>query len=354
MTPELEALGWRPQLTAQLDAAQMQALQAGELQALRVAEVHRSLLQCWGAAQQSVEIERLPTDAQIAVAVGDWLLYQRETQQWSLLERVSLLERKAAGEGVGAQLIAANLDALFVVTSCTREFNPARLERYLALALDGGIEPVIVLTKIDLCENPDDYIDQARQLRPGQCVEAINAKQPDCIAALLAWCPPGQTVAMVGSSGVGKSTLATALGVEGQATGAVRDGDQKGRHTTTARSMHRLPGGGLLIDNPGVRELQLGECETGIQSLFEDVLAFAQCKFANCSHQHEPGCGVLAAVESGELPRRRLDSYQKLLAEQRLNAEVLAEKRQRERAQGKLYKRIQGARRRQRRGEDEA
>lgn len=354
MSPELMALGWRPQLTAQLDDAQLESLQNGALQALRVAEVHRSLLQCWGPEQQRVEIERLPTDAQIAVAVGDWLLYTPETKLWTLLERISLLERKAAGEGVGAQLIAANLDALFVVTSCTREFNPARLERYLALALDGGIEPVIVLTKIDLCEDLDQYIEQARQLRPGQCVEAINATQPDCTAALLAWCPPGQTVAMVGSSGVGKSTLATALGVEGQATGAVREGDQKGRHTTTSRSMHQLPNGGLLIDNPGVRELQLGECETGIQALFEDVLAFAQCRFADCSHQHEPGCGVLEAVASGQLLRRRLDSYQKLLAEQRLNTEVLADKRQRERAQGKLYKRVQGTRRRQRRGEEDA
>ena len=351
MNAHLTALGWGQDFTAQLESAQIERLQSGELQAVRVAEVHRSQLIAWGEAG-NVEIERQPTDAQIAVAVGDWLLHDAEAQRWQLLTRRSVLERKAAGEGVGSQLIAANLDTLFVVTSCNREFNPARLERYLALALDGGVEPVLVLTKIDLCEDPEDYARQAGELRPGQVVELINSKDPASVQGVRAWCPPGQTAAMVGSSGVGKSTLATALGVEGQATGAVREGDDKGRHTTTWRSMHRLPGGGLLIDNPGVRELQLGECETGIQALFADVLDHANCKFSDCGHSHEPGCGVLAAVAEGRLEQRRLDSYRKLLAEQRINAEALAEKRARERTQGKFYKSVQGSRRRQRRGEE--
>lgn len=345
------ALGWGQHFTAQLDDTQLSELQAGELLAVRIAEVHRSQMIAWSDRGQ-VEIDRLPTDAHIAVAVGDWLLFRPDNRQWQLLQRRSVLERKAAGEGVASQLIAANLDILFVVTSCNREFNPARLERYLALALDGGVEPVLVLSKIDLCDDPQEYARQARDLRPGQMVELINSKDPSSVAGVRAWCPPGQTAAMVGSSGVGKSTLATALGVAGQAMGAVREGDDKGRHTTTWRSMHRLPDGGLLIDNPGVRELQLGECETGIQALFADVLDHANCKFSDCVHSHEPGCGVLAAVAEGRLEQRRLDSYRKLLAEQRQNAEVLAEKRAKERAQGKLYKGIQSGRRRVRRGEE--
>ena len=290
--------------------------------------------------------EDLPT-------VGDWLLLDSSTGQVQrMLERKSLFRRKAAGGESKVQLIAANVDTLFVVTSCNQDFNLSRLERYLALALEAKVEPVLVLTKADLVNDISEYHRQAMGLNPGMAVETVNALDSSSVASLVSWCASGQTVALVGSSGVGKSTLINTLcGESRQETGAIREEDDKGRHTTTTRSLHSLPEGGLLIDSPGLRELQLSECIEGVSSLFEDIEELAQsCRFNDCLHQHEDSCAVKAAVARGDLSSRRLANYQKLVAEQKRNAESIAEKRRRERDFCKHVRNVQAARQKERNG----
>jgi ribosome biogenesis GTPase len=279
--------------------------------------------------------------------VGDWLLLDGDGQPLRLLERTSLFKRMASGRDARVQLMAANVDTLFIVTSCNQEFSLSRLERYLALALDAGVEPVVILTKADLIESTKEFCDQTRALRPGLAVESINAKDANVINILRPWCTIGKTVALVGSSGVGKSTLVNALSsATVQAVGATREKDAKGRHTTTARSLHLLPGGGLLIDSPGMRELQLSDCEEGVATLFEEIEAVARnCRFNDCRHLGEVGCAVETAAERDELDPRRLANYLKLKAEQERADETLAEKRRKDKSLGKRYKRAQGQKR---------
>ena len=290
------------------------------------------------------EAEELPT-------IGDWLLLDSATgQPQRLLERKSLFRRKAAGIEAKLQLLAANIDTLFIVTSCNSDFNLSRLERYLALALDAQVEPVLVLTKSDLVDDSLEYQRQAMSLKPDMAVETVNALDPESVGPLLAWCGHGQTVAMAGSSGVGKSTLLNSLcGSSGQATATIREDDAKGRHTTTARSVHFLPEGGLLIDSPGIRELQLSDCEAGVSLLFEDIETLAQsCRYKDCRHLSESDCAVKAAVNEGNLSSRRLANYNKLMAEQERNSETIAEKRRRERDFGKLCRSVMAVKRKER------
>jgi ribosome biogenesis GTPase len=277
--------------------------------------------------------------------VGDWLLLGNDGQPTRLLERKSVFCRNAAGQDARIQLLAANVDTLFIVTSCNQDFNLSRLERYLALALESGAEPVMVLTKVDLIEDAAEFIEQARTLRPGLIIETINCKAPDSAEILRQWCGVGRTVALVGSSGVGKSTLINTLFAEEiQETGAIRDEDAKGRHTTTARTLHLLPGGGLLLDSPGMRELQLSECELGIATLFDEIEQVARrCRFNDCRHQGEPGCAVKLAADANELDPRRLSNYLKLLAEQERTAETIVDQRRREKDLGKSYKKSMAA-----------
>lgn len=276
------------------------------------------------------------------LAVGDWVLLKPETQRGlRRLERQTVLARKAAGEEIRSQLIAANIDTMFVVCSCNQDFSLSRIERYLALILQSEAVPVVVLTKADLHESPGELRRQVEQLHAGLLVETLDARDPDQVRVLNAWCGPGQSVALLGSSGVGKSTLANALGAGDLATSGIREQDGKGRHTTTARSLHLLPDGGVLIDNPGMRELQLTACEDGVADLFEDVFAIAQtCRFRNCGHDGDEGCAVQAALESGQLDHRRFVSFSKLNAEQARNSESLAERRQRDRKTGRFYKSV--------------
>jgi len=278
--------------------------------------------------------------------VGDWLLLDIESlKPQQILERKSLFKRKAAGIEAKHQLICANIDTLFIVTSCNQDFNLSRLERYLALAYEAKVEPVVVLTKTDLCDDINRYIIQARTLKQGLIVEAVNSLDGQSTSVLACWCQTGQTIALTGSSGVGKSTLINTLcHCNNQVTAEIRKDDAKGRHTTTSRSLHFLPEGGILIDTPGMRELQLVNCEDGLSNLFEEIEYLAQqCKFNNCEHTTEQQCAVIQAIENGELEPRRLVSYKKLKAEQARNSETIAERRTREKGFVKMCRNVQAA-----------
>lgn len=331
----LADLGWRPHFQGQLDAEE-----PAELRPARVAAAHRTDLVLWTEAGEC----RLPLggrwfrgDVTDRPVVGDWVLLDPGgTSVLRRLERFSVIRRVAPGRR-GLQVMCANLDVLFVVTSCNEEFNEARLERYLALAHDTAVLPVVVLTKADGPEGPDAYLDAARALGRDLDVVAVNGLAPETVEPLRAYLGRGTTVALVGSSGVGKSTLVNALaGRDLAATGAIREADAKGRHTTTHRALHRLPGGGLVLDAPGLRELQLPDVEAGVQDTFEGIEALAaRCRFADCAHHREPGCAVRAAVEAGALEPRRLHSYRKLQREQAAAAETLAQRHARLRRFGK-------------------
>ena len=266
--------------------------------------------------------------------VGDWLLLNEQHQFLRLLERYSCFKRKSAGTGNDWQLIAANVDTAFIVCSMNEDFNPSRIERYVALAEAAEVEPVVVLTKADLTEQPEQWIDNVRSINKQLQVVALNALDSSCADALSDWLKPGSTVVMLGSSGVGKSTLANSLlGEARQLTQGIREDDAKGRHTTTGRSLFPLPNSGLILDTPGMRELQLADCHDGIVSAFADIQQLAEgCRFADCQHHSEPGCAVQAALAQGELGPRRLANYQKLLKEDELNSATLAEKRAKDKA----------------------
>jgi ribosome biogenesis GTPase len=340
----LRAIGWKPFFEQQLPSDGSRPFIVA-----RVSAHHGSRILLLGeGGELSIPTQLAESIGQFAV--GDWLLLDADDHRAiERLERQTLLHRKASGEEIKSQVIAANIDTIFIVSSCNEDFNLSRIERYLALALESGATPVVVLTKADLNSAPAELRQQVEQLHTGLLVEALDARDPQQAAVLTAWCGPGQSVALLGSSGVGKSTLASALGVEGLLTGGIREQDGKGRHTTTSRSLHLLASGGVLVDNPGMRELQLPACEQGVNELFEDVLQIAaDCRFTNCNHDGDSGCAVMAAVDSGELDARRFASFKKLLAEQAHNSRSLADRRQFDKKTGKLYKSIIADKRRRR------
>ncbi|WP_112875152.1 ribosome small subunit-dependent GTPase A [Paracoccus endophyticus] len=328
----LERLGWGPVFARQIDADAL-----AETPPVRVVAVHRSGLQVAGDGID----EMIPPGPE--ATVGDWLLLDRARPRSSrVLDRNSLIKRRAPGTGRAVQLIAANIDTVFIVTSCNQDFNVARLERYVALAFDAGIEPVIVLTKADLAEDTAPYVEAARKVSDRAPVVALDARGAEPVLALADWCKPGRTVAFLGSSGVGKSTLANALlGAHAIATQGIREDDAKGRHTTTRRELHATPGGCLVLDTPGMRELQLTDAATGIADVFEDIEALAaRCRFSDCHHETEPGCAIQTAIEDGSLDPTRLARWRKLQAEDAFNSATLAERRENDRAFGKLVRSV--------------
>jgi ribosome biogenesis GTPase / thiamine phosphate phosphatase len=323
----LEELGWNPFFSEQVSVEE-----ARQCHPVRVMAVHRGKIAVTGAGvQHSITpyiLGALPTDDH--PTVGDWLLVDDTTlQPTRVLRRLNLFKRRAPGDPRKEQMIAANIDTLFIVASCNQDFSVARLERYLVLARDVGVDPVVVLTKTDLTETPDVFATAARAIEPGLRVETVNGRDPASAACLAAWCSIGKTVALLGSSGVGKSTLVNTLrGSDSIATQAIRANDDTGRHTTTVRQMHRLDRGGWLLDTPGMRELQLSDAAAGVSELFEDFLMVAQsCRFSDCVHGSEPGCAVQAAVGEGTLTSERFNRWRRLAADEGVTAQYLTKRR---------------------------
>ena len=257
-------------------------------------------------------------------AVGDFVAVRLNDAGPTVIETVlprrTALTRRAAGERAEDQVIAANIDTIFVMAGLDHDFNIRRIERYLAAVWESGASPVVLLNKADLYKDVGKQIGDLRAVAIGVDVHVVSALTAAGVDALAGYWREGLTVGFVGSSGVGKSTLLNCLlGRDAQTTAAVRGGDSRGRHTTTHRELFVLPGGGLVIDTPGLRELQLWDVgASALETTFADVEELAAgCRFGDCTHVHEPGCAVLGAVESGELPSERLHSWRKLQRELR-------------------------------------
>ncbi len=281
-------------------------------------------------------------------AVGDWVLTDG-TRVLRLLDRQTLLQRRAAGSEDRRQLLAANVDTLGIVTSCNADFNPARLERYLAMAQSAGCLPLVILTKGDLAEDPSSYARTAEQLSPLVVSVIVDARAPEAATQLAPWTKPGQTLALMGSSGVGKTTLTNTLTGGDAAVQGIREDDAKGRHTTTARSLVPVAGGGWLIDTPGIREVGLSDAAEGIAEVFSDIEDLAAtCRFRDCAHASEPGCAVQAAVAAGTLEPDRLLRWQKLLREDSYSAETPYQTRARNKATARLHASIQHSKKQRR------
>ncbi len=254
-------------------------------------------------------------------AVGDWVVAQPTgdgaARIEQILKRQTQFVRKAPGERTEQQVLAANVDAVFLVSGLDQDFNLRRIERYLVLAIESGARPIIVLNKADLCENILNKIDEVRSIAPATPIVAMSALYDEGLDAFEKNLPERSTAVLLGSSGVGKSTIINHLmGHETQTTQSVRESDSRGRHTTTHRELMMLQWGAMLIDTPGLRELQLwGEAQS-VQDTFQDISDIASsCKFSDCVHESEPGCAVKAALKEGSLNQDRYDSYVKLQRE---------------------------------------
>jgi ribosome biogenesis GTPase len=340
----INELGWKTYFQQQLTLEEYDGIIFG-----RVIAHHRSgYIVC--TEQQEFHLEHHISYP--AMTVGDWLLLDEQQGLVRLLERNSLFSRKAPGSKIEEQYIAANVDTVFIVCSLNFDFNLSRIERYLTLVNEAKAEAVIVLTKADLCDDVEDKRQQVQSLDPFLMIETVNSLDVESLQGLQSWCGTGQTVAFMGSSGVGKSTLVnTLMQTQTQTTGGIREDDSKGRHTTTSRSMHKMPKGGLLLDTPGMREIQLTASEEGLAETFSDVEALInQCRFSDCQHTNEPGCAVRKALEAGDLDERRMENYFKLQREQARNSASLAEKRSKSKEFGKFIKSVQSESRHRKKG----
>lgn len=329
----ITSLGWRPFFAQQVSTDELT-----ETPPVRIVEVHRKALHVVGD-RIDTSIRPLPN-----VTVGDWImLNQDDTLLSRVLDRLSLMKRRAPGSNLQIQLIASNIDTAFIVSSCNPDFNVARLERYISLAMEADTAPVIVLTKTDLATDPEDYIAQARAISDVVPVIALDARGDAPREQLAQWCKPGQTVAFFGTSGVGKSTLTNALaGSDAIETQEIREDDARGRHTTTRRQLYIVPNGCMVLDTPGMRELQMMDSASGIDDLFSNLHALsAQCKFNDCKHTVEPGCAVRAAIDDGTVEEARYTRWLKLKSEDAENTATMAMRKAKDKVLGKTIRKIQ-------------
>jgi ribosome biogenesis GTPase len=295
--------------------------------AARVIAQHRELYQVQTAssalpARISGRLRHHASGGADYPAVGDWAVIEQgdadgEALIHAILPRISKFSRKAAGKRTDEQVVGANVDTVWIVTALDDDLNPNRIERYLTLVWQSGASPVVVLAKSDLCGDAVPIIAELSARLLAVPVHAVCALDGAGLEELKGYLAPGRTIALLGSSGVGKSTLINRLaGSEVMQTAPVREHDGKGRHTTSHRQLVMLPTGGLLLDTPGMREIQLWSAEEGLEKSFADIDDLAAgCRFADCSHESEPGCAVRAAIENGELAAERLESFRKLKKE---------------------------------------
>ncbi|MFB3815402.1 MAG: ribosome small subunit-dependent GTPase A [Terriglobales bacterium] len=317
---QLALLGWNPRFAAAFTTHASAGLVPG-----RVIQQFNHL---YTVATEGGEVRaqlsgRLRYEAapQQLPVTGDWVALripsdQATAQVLAVLPRVTRFSRRAAGKGDREQVMAANLDYAFLVTGLDNDFSPRRIERYLTAAWDSGATPVVVLNKLDLCADPASRVHMVEEVAFGTVIHAVSALRGDGLEELARYCLPGQTVALLGSSGVGKSTLINRLlGGQSQSTQPVRE-DGRGRHTTTRRELLFCARGGMVIDTPGMRELQLWDDDEGLQMTFDEIETLARnCRYRDCRHQGEPGCAVLEAVNAGALSAARLSSLHKLQRE---------------------------------------
>jgi ribosome biogenesis GTPase len=257
-------------------------------------------------------------------AVGDWVTVSERgdpavitavlPRQSAFVRSAADATRRSAGNLVDEQVLAANVDVAFLVAGLDHDFNLRRLERYLAVAWSSGVRPVIVLNKADVALELDDRLLAVESIAPTVPIVVLSALTGDHLTDLAPYLAPGQTAVVLGSSGVGKSTLVNALlGEQRQTTAAVREDDSRGRHTTTHRELFEMPGGALLIDTPGIRALEVAGADVGVDTAFDDIADLALgCRFSDCRHEGEPGCAVRAALDDGRISRDRLASHRKL------------------------------------------
>lgn len=331
----LAQLGWKAYFNQQLTLEDLE-----HYTPKRISQVYRNRLTIFGE-QGEADLSLAQYPQLQKCTIGDWLLIANEADKApQILDRISLFQRKSPGSN-SSQLIAANVDTAFIVSSCNQDFNLSRIERYLALAKEAQVNAVLVLTKADTVdeEQQQGYLDQLHNIQKNLVVVTLNALDQDDCQQLDDWCGVGQTCVLLGSSGVGKTTLTNTLCTSQEKTADIREDDAKGRHTTTGRSLYFTNKGGLIIDCPGMRELQLTDCKQGIKALFDDIQQLSlACKFVDCQHNLEPECAVQKAIQSGELEERRLVNFKKMLQEESHNTMTLAESHKKDRQLGHLIK----------------
>jgi ribosome biogenesis GTPase / thiamine phosphate phosphatase len=324
--PTLEELGWTPRFAEAFEPHRARSLSPARV-SLEHTHIYR-VLSTDGErlARVAGRLRHEATGRAEFPAVGDWVAIETpasgDARIRAVLPRATRFARRAAGNPTEQQVVAANVDVVFLVSGLDGDFNPRRIERYLVTAWDSGASPVIVLNKADLVDDVDSFVREVQRVGHGVPVEVVSARRSDSVERLRAHLGRGRTAALLGSSGVGKSSLANALiGQEVLRTRDVRVGDSRGRHTSTSRQMVLLASGGILIDTPGMRELQLWDTGESVAGTFADIEAIAvDCRFRDCRHASEPGCAVMAAVGAGTLPPGRLESFRKLQAEQKHQA----------------------------------